>query len=138
VRADVGYAEPLEGTPEVPPFERFYAGGRSLRGFEYRGVGPHINGNPTGGEWITTQGIEYEYPLVQDTLGVVAFLDAGTLGTTLDAPDAFKWRVSVGFGLRVRIPIFGERPLAFDFGFPLLYEPEDARTLVSFSLGRDF
>ena len=40
-RIRVGFAEALEDTPEVPPFERFYAGGNTLRGFAYRGVGPH-------------------------------------------------------------------------------------------------
>src|SRR5262249_5290649 len=34
----------------APVFERFYAGGfRSLRGFEFRGVGPEINGFRVGG-----------------------------------------------------------------------------------------
>ena len=65
-------------------------------------------------------------------------MDAGTLATTINAPDAGLWRVSVGFGVRIKIPMLGPTPLAFDFGFPLMYEPEDERTLISFALGRDF
>ncbi|MHC5012525.1 MAG: OmpH/Skp family outer membrane protein, partial [Planctomycetota bacterium] len=115
-RINAGYAEPLADTPEVPPYERFYAGGRTLRGFDFRGMGPHINGRPTGGEWLFIHSVEYEYPIVKDLLGVVAFVDGGTLGTTIDSDDAFLWRLSVGFGLRIKVPLLGDAPLAFDFG----------------------
>lgn len=137
-RVRLGYAEALEDTPEVPPFERFYAGGNTLRGFAFRGVGPMVNGRPTGGEWLVNASVEYEYPLVEDTLGVVAFVDSGTLATSLWEEDAGLWRLSVGLGLRILIPAFGSRPLALDFGFPLLYEDSDERSLVAFALGRDF
>jgi outer membrane protein insertion porin family len=138
VRTSMGWAQALDDTPEVPPFERFYMGGNLLRGFSYRGAGPHIRGNPTGGEWLVLASAEYLYPLVKDLFGVVAFVDSGTLATTFDAPDSGLWRVSVGGGLRVKIPMLGPTPLALDFGFPLMYEEEDERTLVSFNLGRDF
>ena len=137
-RARVAFAEALEDTPEIPVFERFYSGGNTFRGFSFRGMGPHINGRPTGGEWLVNASLEYEYPLVKDTLGLVAFIDTGTLATDLWAPDAGLWRLSTGLGLRILIPAFGSRPLALDFGFPLLYEDVDERSLVAFSLGRDF
>jgi outer membrane protein insertion porin family len=137
-RIAAGYAFALEDTPEVPPFERFYLGGRTLRGFAFRGVGPHVNGNPTGGEWLLNGSLEYTYPLIADTLGIVVFLDTGTLGTDVEAPDAFLWRLSTGFGIRLTIPILGDRPLALDFGFRILEQPQDEESLVSFSVGRDF
>jgi outer membrane protein assembly factor BamA len=134
----VGWSGAYGDTPEVPPFERFYAGGRNLRGFSYRGVGPHADGNPMGGEWLVTGSLEYEIPLVKDVLGMVFFADAGTLGTTLWDDDAFLWRLSVGLGARIKVPILGDQPLALDFGFPLLYEDDDERQMISFSAGRDF
>ncbi len=138
VRGDLGWAEPMPDTPELPPFERFYMGGNRMRGFSFRGAGPHINGEPTGGEWLVLTSAEYLIPIVKDTFGVVGFVDAGTLATTINAQDAGLWRVSVGFGVRIKIPMLGPTPLAFDFGFPLMYEEEDERTLISFALGRDF
>ena len=137
-RLRVGFAEALEDTPEVPPFERFYAGGNTFRGFAFRGLGPHINNRPTGGEWLVVGSVEYEYPLVKDTLGLVAFVDGGTLATSLWEDDAGKWRLSTGLGLRILIPAFGSRPLALDFGFPIFSEDEDEESLVAFALGRDF
>jgi outer membrane protein insertion porin family len=138
-RIGMGLSEPLQDTPEVPPYERFYAGGRTLRGFDYRGVGPHVNGYPTGGEWLLLGSFEYEFPIVARLFSLVAFLDAGTLGTTVHAADAFRWRMSVGGGLRFAIPfLLGDRPLALDFGFPILSEAEDEEQVVSFSLGRNF
>jgi outer membrane protein assembly factor BamA len=97
-----------------------------------------VGGNPTGGEWELIGSLEYEYPIISDTLAAVAFVDAGTLATALDEDDAFRWRLSTGFGFRLKVPGFGDRPLAFDFGFPILDEAVDERRVVSFSVGRDF
>jgi outer membrane protein insertion porin family len=133
-----GYAEAFGDTPEVPPFRRFYAGGRAFRGFRYRGVGPHVNGRPTGGEFLLTGSLEYEYPVVKDLLGIVAFVDAGTLAENLDSPDLWDLRLSTGLGVRLKLPILGDRPLAFDFGFPIISGDEDERSIVSFSVGKDF
>ncbi|HYE98300.1 MAG TPA: outer membrane protein assembly factor BamA, partial [Planctomycetota bacterium] len=48
----------------VPLFERFYAGGRdSIRGFDFRGMGPHEAGDPVGGEALVFLSAEYSYPL---------------------------------------------------------------------------
>jgi outer membrane protein insertion porin family len=138
LRGEMGWARAFDDTPEVPPFERYFMGGNRLRGFRYRGAGPHVGGNPTGGEWIVLTSAEYLVPLVKDTVGFVVFVDAGTLGTNVHTSDAWLWRASVGAGLRLRVPMLGPTPLAFDFGFPLLYEDSDERTLISFSVGRDF
>jgi outer membrane protein assembly complex protein YaeT len=135
----LGLAWPLEDTPEVPPFYRFYAGGRgTLRGFAYRGAGPQVDGRPTGGEWLLVGSVEYEHPIAGDILSGVVFLDQGTLGTTLWEEDAWRWRVSAGFGVRVKLPFLSETPLALDFGFPLVKFAGDETSVVSFSLARDF
>jgi outer membrane protein insertion porin family len=138
VAGRVGWSRALEDTPEVPPFERFYLGGRTLRGFAWRGVGPHVNGNPTGGEWFASGSVEYEYPIVKDLLGAVAFLDSGVIAQRIEDADADDARLSIGFGIRLKLPFFGNAPLAFDFGFPLIWYDEDERSLLSFSAGRDF
>ena len=51
-----------EGT-EVPVYERFFAGGyMSMRGFEFRGVGPEVNGYFTGGQFQWLNSVEYQIP----------------------------------------------------------------------------
>src|SRR5204862_1547872 len=114
-----GIAGAFGDTPEVPPFARFYAGGNEFRGFANRGLGPHSNGRPMGGEFLLQGTLEYEHPIVTGLLSGVAFVDAGTLGTTIESDDAFLPRLSVGFGIRLPIAAFGPTPLALDFGFPL-------------------
>ena len=134
-----GVSHAFDDTPEVPPYSRYYAGGRgTIRGFAYRGVGPPADGRPMGGEFLLTGTLEYEMPIAEDFLSAVAFTDAGTLGTTIADDDAFRLRLSVGAGIRLKIPGFGDAPLALDFAVPLLLEEEDEKTLISFSLARDF
>jgi outer membrane protein insertion porin family len=136
---DLGVSEAFDDTPEVPPYERFYAGGRgTLRGFAYRGVGPHASGHPMGGEFLLAGSLEYEFPLLGETVSGVVFTDAGTLGTSLHEDDAFLMRWSVGAGLRIKIPALGNAPLALDFAFPILKEGEDDTQVISFSLAREF
>ena len=134
---NAGVSHAFDETPEVPPYSRYYAGGRgTIRGFAFRGVGPHSNGRPMGGEFMVTGTVEYEQPVAEDFLSAVAFVDSGTLATTI--ADDMPLRLSVGAGIRLKIPGFGEAPLALDFAVPLLLGDEDQKTLISFSLARDF
>ncbi len=47
-------------------------------------------------------------------------------------------RVSVGVGLRIRIPAFGQQPIALDLGFPIREQDGDDRQVLSFTIARDF
>ena len=47
-------------------------------------------------------------------------------------------RVAVGFGFRIKIPIFGQQPIALDFGFPISTQSGDDKQILSFSIARDF
>ena len=137
-RGRLGWAKPLEDMPEVPPFERYFLGGNDFRGFRRRGAGPHIGGHPTGGEWLLMGSVEFEQPLFGETIAGVVFADFGFLGTTLNDDDAWLPRLSVGPGVRIRVPALGPNPLAFDFGIVLIDQPGDERQLFTFSLARDF
>jgi outer membrane protein insertion porin family len=133
-----GIAEAFGDTPEVPPYERWTLGGRDLRGFEHRGVGPRVNGNPTGGEayWRVTG--EYEFPIAAQQLSGVVFGDFGAVEPTLRDLDLDDTRIGVGIGLRIKLPMLGERPLAVDFGWALRSQDQDREQLISFSFGRTF
>ncbi len=119
---------------DTPIYEDFYAGGfRSLRGFEFRGVGPFEDGLNVGGRFAFLNSIEYQIPIVaSDKLYGVAFVDSGTVERSVEIRD---YRVAAGFGLRIQVPMFGPVPIALDFGFPIVKGPEDKTQVFSFWLG---
>ena len=82
--------------------------------------------------------VEYGFPIFRDLLRGVIFADSGSVATDFDSGEIQDWRVSVGFGVRLKIPLLGQRPFAIDFGFSLLEEDDDDKEVVSFSLGRSF
>lgn len=134
--SDIGWI--LGGDATV--FERFYLGGRSFRGFEFRTISPKSRGTialpntpndqPIGGDFLFFAGAQYEVPLFQQFISAVAFLDTGTVNASASFDN---YRVSVGVGLRLYLPMLGPAPLAFDFGFPLLRAEGDQSQMLSFS-----
>jgi outer membrane protein insertion porin family len=119
---------------DAPIFERFYAGGfQTLRGFSFRGIGPTVFDQKVGGRMLVLSGLEYYFPITaDDNVGAVLFSDMGTVESTIDIT---KYRVTTGFGLRVRVPGMGPVPLAFDFGFPVVKAGLDDTQVFSFSVG---
>jgi outer membrane protein assembly complex protein YaeT len=121
---------------ETPVYERFYAGGyRSLRGFAFRGVGhfEQFGNYNAGGDFEFLNSAEYQVPiLANDQLWAVAFCDTGTVNQNVSLND---YRVAVGAGLRIVVPILGPVPIALDFGIPIVKGPEDRTQLVSFWVG---
>jgi len=119
----------------TPVFERFYAGGfRSMRGFEFRGVGPATAGFEQGGDFIFLNSLEYQVPiLANDHLFSVFFMDTGTVESSVEIKN---YRVAVGTGLRILLPkLLGPVPIALDLGFPIVKGPEDKEQVFSFWIG---
>ncbi len=122
----------------APVYERFYLGGRSFRGFDFRTISPKgirndtllLGDDPVGGFWKVFFGAQYEVPLVQETMSVVFFVDSGTVTEDIGFDD---YRVSIGAGMRLYIPAFGQLPLAFDFAFPIEKEDGDETQVFSFT-----
>jgi outer membrane protein insertion porin family len=131
-----GYGSGMRQTEDVPIFERFYAGGRDRpRGFNFRGMGPHENGDPVGGDALVLGTVEYSYPIFVEFLRGAVFYDIANL-----TPDIYdlrheKWRNVVGFGIRFFIPQLGNIPVKLDFGFPLTKRRDDDRQTVTFDIG---
>ena len=125
---------------QTPFFERFYAGGfRSLRGFQFRGVGPFEPGvvgtgaYNVGGRLSFLNSLEYQIPLnASEGLYFVSFLDTGTVERNIEIKD---YRVTVGAGLRIQLPMLGPVPIALDFGIPVVKGPEDRKQIFSFWMG---
>jgi outer membrane protein assembly complex protein YaeT len=128
-RSQVGFAG-----SDTPVYERFYAGGfRSLRGFQFRGVGPFVDGLNVGGRFLFLNSMEYQVPLVaSDKLYAVGFVDSGTVEQSVQLDN---YRVTAGFGLRIQVPMLGPVPIALDFGFPIVKGPDDRQQVFSFWMG---
>ena len=137
----VGYIP--QGRDDTPTYERFFLGGQSFRGFEFRTVSPKGIRNdtggpsedPVGGTWQFFVGAQITQPLWEETLSGVLFIDAGTV--TFD-PSFESFRVSAGFGVRILFPALSQAPLAFDFGFPLSKESADDERIFTFSVDVPF
>jgi outer membrane protein insertion porin family len=128
---------------DSPTFERFYLGGRSFRGLDFRTVSPKgiqadtgtLGTDPVGGTWSFFTGVEVQQPLWEELISGVVFVDSGTV---IDAVGFDNYRVSVGVGIRLYVGQISPVPLAFDFGFPILKEDGDDERLFSFSLDIPF
>lgn len=115
-RARVGSLVGAE-TTEVPATKRFFSGGGgSVRGYEFQSVGPLDSENdPLGGRSLVEIGTEVRIRLT-DTIGIVPFVDGGTVFDesypTFD--ETIRW--AAGLGLRYHTKI---GPVRVDFGFPI-------------------
>ena len=136
-RTDIGY---IFQSNEAPVFERLYAGGhRTFRGFNFRGVGPRgiradtgtLGDDPVGDDWMFLTGLQYEFPLADQFLRGAVFTDQGTVQ---DDFGMDVWRISVGAGIRLKIPFILQAPLAIDVAYPVLKESGDEEQIVSFDL----
>lgn len=123
---------------QVPIFDRLFLGGaRTLRGFDYRDVGPKDeDGEPIGGSSMWYASAEYTVPIVR-SIRVAAFYDMGMVYN-----DAFDWdwgeyNSDVGLGVRFDIPGF---PLRFDYSWPLETDESNDRDSgrFQFSIGYSF
>ncbi|MEO6172936.1 MAG: autotransporter assembly complex family protein, partial [Arenimonas sp.] len=111
----------------LPPSQRFYAGGdHSVRGYDYRELGPSVSNIVLGGKNLATASVEFEH-MFTPTWGAAAFVDAG------DAFDEkFNANVGVGLGLRWRSPV---GPIRIDLAHGV-NEP-DQNIRLHISLGPD-
>ena len=119
---------------DTPVYERFFAGDfGSMRGFAFRGVGPHELGVNVGGIMRAIGSIEYQFPLIaNDQLQQVVFCDFGTVESGYSFTG---FRAAVGTGLRVIVPQLGPMPLAFDIAYPISKEEGDKTRTFTFFVG---
>jgi translocation and assembly module TamA len=120
----------------VPADLRFYAGGGgSVRGFGFQLAGKlDRDHNPLGGRSLLELSGEVRLRLTE-TIGAVAFVDAGS-DFTSQVPDLDPGlRIGAGPGLRYFSPI---GPLRLDVGFPLNPRPSDDAFQLYVSLGQAF
>lgn len=128
-------AESIDGfgdTEEVPLNDRlFLGGGRSVRGYKYRNVGPKAipdeatggRGRPVGGQTLAMFSAEYAVP-VAGFLRLATFFDIGNVWTDPFDFQLDEYASSWGLGVRFDIPGF---PIRLDYAFPLESDDDYSR-----------
>ena len=115
----------------------------TLRGFDFRGVGRSPEGFSLGGEPALNATVELRFPIasarVREEIAEFQwvrgafFVDAGTYGD--DFGDLEPLRMSAGFGIRVRLPMMPQFPIALDFGWPIASEEYDDERVFHLNFG---
>ena len=136
----------------LPPFERFFVGGDGLMGFNMDGrevIGLRGYANNTLSQHLTAGGsiyskytLELRYPLSlnpSSTIYATGFAEAGNAWGSFSDFNPFEVKRSLGFGIRIFMPMFGL--LGFDFAHG--YDPIPGATQKSgwqthFSIGQQF
>lgn len=126
-------------TDDTPFYDRFYLGGpETLRGFDYRDVGPRDDDDrsePIGGNTYGMLSFEYGFRLAEP-FGLVAFLDTGFVNRGEFDFDLSDYAVNWGVG--ARIMMLGS-PLKLDLGIPIKDPLDEASgTQFNFSFGTRF
>ncbi len=132
LRAEAGYTW-TNSLVDLPPSLRFYAGGdRSIRGYEWREVGPRIDTEhgryAIGAKNVVTASVEYERYFL-GAWGAAVFVDSGSAFDST-SPD---WHTGVGIGARWRSPV---GPLKIDIARGL--DHPDSPFTVGLSIGAEF
>jgi outer membrane protein insertion porin family len=89
-----------------------------------------------GGRFMGLGTAEYMMPVTaNEMIKVVGFSDFGTVENDVSLDN---FRVSVGAGLRLTIPMMGPVPIALDFAVPVMKQSTDIRQIFSFYIGANW
>jgi outer membrane protein insertion porin family len=118
----------VDGSGEIPIFERmFLGGGRTLRGFEFRDIGPRDVGYTEevyGGNSLGYMTLEYTVPVIE-TVRAAVFYDTGFVNADSWDPSPEDIYSNVGVGIRLKLPI-SPLPLALDYAIPVSSPDDEA------------
>ncbi len=134
---EIGWMDYFGSSEEIPLSERFYTGGpNSLRGFEYRKVGPLQDSDmPIGGNFKLVWNIAELRHTLYRMIGVVGFIEVGNVWSRARYFRPADLRGDIGVGLRVNTPL---GIIRVDWGInldPRSYEP---RSRIYFNMGQAF
>ena len=146
VNARLGMAAGFANDGQLPPSERFFAGGdTTVRGFALDQLGVrHVpsqagdtidqDGFSIGGNGLTIFNAELRVP-VFGGVSVVPFLDVGNVFARVGDIDLRELRTAGGLGLRYKSP-FG--PMRFDMGFKINRQAGEPLNAWFVSFGQAF
>lgn len=125
-----------EDLATIPANKRFYAGGgASVRGYAYQAAGPlDVRGDPVGGRSLIEGALELR-ARVTDTIGVVPFVEVGSVSdrSLPDFSERFFWGAGLGFRYYTSFA-----PVRVDVAVPLNKRPTDSSYQIYISLGQSF
>ena len=139
IGAKAGTVAAFNRNDDVPVFERYFlGGGDSLRGFDYRTVGPVRSGENIGGQTMLLMTAELSHPIWGPVRGAF-FIDAG------NAPrSSWSWvfsdiNIGAGWGLRIKLPQINV-PIKLDIAYPFLnnQDNEKSKVRLHFNVGFTF
>lgn len=134
-RVSLGSAWPLDGSEDLLPTKRFYAGGSDHRGFGRRQLGPRDSeGGALGGEALALFSVELRFPVAGRVSGAV-FVDTGQVWSEWRDVRASDLQTAVGPGLLVRTPV---GPVRGDLGLRLGPGDDRANWAAHLSIGHPF
>ncbi|MCL4557191.1 MAG: outer membrane protein assembly factor BamA [Deltaproteobacteria bacterium] len=142
----IGYGY-VPGNGFLPFTSRYFLGGiNSVRGYNYRTIGPEISALSTnidplaattqlmyGGNKMIATTVEYVFPLIKEAkIDGVIFFDTGNAYAENQGYFATPLQMGYGAGIRWFTPI---APFRFEWGFPLNPRPTDQPNVFEFSIG---
>ena len=144
LRTDGGYIWGIGGK-DLRINDRYFLGDRSLRGFEYGGVGARdrATDDALGGDWYATATAELTFPIgLPKEIGIKGkvFTDAGLIGKP-DNYDAAtmeysnRLRAAVGTGIEWSSPM---GVINFDFSYAFAKEDYDKTRVFRLNFGKGF
>nr|WP_244444506.1 autotransporter assembly complex family protein [Nitratireductor basaltis] len=120
---------------KTPPDKLFFAGGGgSVRGYAYRNIGVRDGENLRGGHSLAEASAELRVRIT-DTIGAVAFADAGYVGAEAFPDFSEDLKVGVGAGLRYLTAL---GPIRLDAAVPLDPETDDPDFAFYVGIGQAF
>lgn len=121
---------------ELPASKRFYSGGGgSVRGYEFRSVGPlDSDDEPLGGRSVLEGGLELRAKVTED-IGLVPFIEGGQVSTDPYPDFGGKVLWAAGLGVRYYTAI---GPVRLDVAFPINGRPVDDTFQFYVSIGQAF
>ena len=139
VGAKYGTVSTFGGSDEVPLFERYYLGGsNSIRGFDYRSVGPTYNRENIGGLSMLVLTAEVSHAIWGPIRGAF-FCDAGGAWDHAYEIDFSNFNIGAGYGFRIKVPYLNV-PIRLDIAYPFLNNQKGASNKVRlhFNVGAGF
>ena len=136
----------------IPPFERFYVGGDGLQGYSMDGreiIG--VRGYPNYPDLLSEQqgmpiyskyGLELRYPISLNpttTIYGLCFAEGADAWDNIDEFQPFEIKRSLGFGIRIFMPMFGVMGVDFGYGFDEIdHTGEKPGWVPQFTIGQQF
>ena len=151
-RIEMGLLGTYNNNLGIAPFERFYVGGDGLSGMgmvydgreliSLRGYSSNSISPTTGGTIYNKYTTELRYALSlnsSSTIYALGFLEAGNAWDNFDNFNPFSVKRSVGFGVRIMLPMIGMMGLDYGWGLDDIPGTPNANGgQFHFSMGQQF